>query len=63
MFGHIWLFFTILYWSLTVMLWISQARIWSDYGVVLAKQSRKGRTVPELIEHTKLMLGFTPSRY
>ena len=34
----------------------------SDNGVVLAKQSRKGRTVPELIEQTKLMLGFTPSR-
>ena len=31
-------------------------------AIVLAKQSRKGRTVPELIEQTKLMLGFTPSR-
>jgi hypothetical protein len=30
--------------------------------VVIAKQSRKGRTVPELIEQTKLILGFTPSR-
>ena len=30
--------------------------------IVIAKQSRKGRTVPELIEQTKLMLGFTPSR-
>ncbi len=31
-------------------------------SVVIAKQSRKGRTVPELIEQTKLILGFTPSR-
>ena len=30
--------------------------------IVIAKQSRKGRTVPELIEQTKLILGFTPSR-
>ena len=34
----------------------------TDDGIVLAKQNRKGRTVPELIEKTKLELGFTPSR-
>lgn len=34
----------------------------TDDGRVIAKQSRKGRTVPELIEQTKLMLDFTPSR-
>jgi hypothetical protein len=34
----------------------------TDDGKVIAKQSRKGRTVPELIEQTKLMLDFTPSR-
>lgn len=34
----------------------------TDDGTLIAKQSRKGRTVPELIEQTKLMLGFTPSR-
>jgi hypothetical protein len=34
----------------------------SDDGVIIAKQSRKGRTAAELIEQTKLMLGFTPSR-
>ena len=31
-------------------------------GKVIAKQTRKGKTLPELIEQTKLILGFTPSR-
>ncbi len=34
----------------------------NDDGKIIAKQSRKGRTVPELIEQTKLVLDFTPSR-
>ena len=29
-------------------------------GSVIASQGRKGRTVPELIEQTKLIPGFTP---
>src|SRR5262249_53510804 len=34
----------------------------TEDGRVIARQSRKGRTVPELIQQTKLILGFTPSR-
>ncbi len=34
----------------------------ADNGTLIAKQSRKGRTVPELIDQTKLKLDFTPSR-